>query len=181
MKKYNVIVVDPPWNLKKIKRKVRSNQVGFDYKTMSIDEIKNLPIKKLANKNSWLFLWATQKYLFKAKDVLEEWGFNHLITMCWKKEYGRSNGMPLYGFRWNAEFVLVGYIEKPEIYPKRKLIKACFSAVNEGHSVKPGLFYDEVGKLGKKRIDLFARNKRDGWDVWGNEVESDIDMKLKAH
>jgi N6-adenosine-specific RNA methylase IME4 len=88
----------------------------------------------------------------------------------WEKTYGRSAGMPLYGFRWNAEFILIGYKNKPQLFPKRKLIPLVFQAENIKHSKKPDKFYKMVEVLGDKRIDLFARNEREGWDVWGNEV-----------
>lgn len=175
-KKYQIIVVDPPWPIKKITTKQRHNQVKMDYEVMSLDEIRQFSIENLADEKSYCFLWTTQKYLFQTKDILEGWGFHHLLTMGWKKEYGRSSGMALYGFRWNLEFILVGTKGKFPALPKQKLIKASFSAVNQGHSIKPDEFYNAIEHLGQNRIDLFARKKRNGWDVWGNEVESDIEL-----
>lgn len=174
--KYNIIVVDPPWPIKKLTHKARPNQVKMDYAIMSLNNIADLPISKLANEQCWCFLWTIQKYLFDSKQILEGWGFNHLLTMVWEKTYGRSSGMPLFGFRWNGEFILVGYKTKPNIWPKQPLIPAVFQAKNLGHSIKPDIFYEMIEKLGKPRIDLFARNKREGWDVWGNEVESNIEL-----
>jgi N6-adenosine-specific RNA methylase IME4 len=176
MKKYNLIVIDPPWKIKKIQNKQRPNQVEMDYPMMSIDEISALPIQKIADDNSWCFLWTTQKYLWDSKPILESWGFNHKLTMVWEKTYGKSAGMPLYGFRWNAEFILVGTMGKKEMFPKTKLIPAVFQAENIRHSQKPNRFYELIEPLGDIRIDIFARQKRDGWDVWGNEVESDINL-----
>ncbi len=173
-KKYQVIVVDPPWQVKKIQNKQRPNQVEMDYPMMSIEQIKNVPISDLAEDDSWCFLWTTQKYLWESKAILESWGFNHKLTMVWEKTYGKSAGMALYGFRWNGEFILVGTKGKKDMFPKSKLIPAVFSAENIRHSEKPQRFYDLVSTLGETRIDMFARKKRDGWDVWGNEVESDI-------
>jgi len=169
-KKYDLIVVDPPWPLKKLTHKSRPNQVGFDYPTLSIDEIKQLPIDRICKDNCWLFLWTIQKYLFDSKSILENWGFNFLATGTWEKTYGRSSGMPLYGFRWNVEFILIGYRNKPDLWPKRKLIPLAFQAENIRHSQKPDIFYDMVMPLGQDRIDIFARKRRDGWDSWGNEV-----------
>ena len=170
-KKYNIIVVDPPYPIKKILRKTRDNQTKeLDYPTMSMQEIKKLEIKTLADDDCWIFLWTTQKYLFESKDLLEHWGFNYLCLMAWKKTYGISAGMPLFGFQWNAEFILVGYNKKPDIYPKRKLIPLIFEAENIKHSKKPDKFYNLIENLGKEKIDIFARNTRHGWDVWGNEV-----------
>ena len=174
--KYKIIVVDPPWPIKKITHSARPKQVEMDYKMMSLDDIKNLNINEIADDDALIFLWTTQKYLWNAREILEHWGFKFLITMVWEKTYGRSAGMPLFGFRWNAEFILVGYKSKPAMWPKRKLIPAVFQAENIRHSEKPQKFYDLIAPLGETRIDLFARKKRDGWDVWGNEVESDIKL-----
>ncbi len=174
MKKYQIIVVDPPWKVKKIANRQRPNQVEMDYSMMSIDEICRLPIADIADEDCWCFLWTTQKYLWDSKSILEGWGFNHLLTMVWEKTYGKSAGMPLYGFRWNGEFILVGTKGKKTMFPKTKLIPAVFSAENIRHSQKPQRFYDLVEPLGETRIDIFARSKRKGWDVWGDEVKSDI-------
>ena len=90
----------------------------------------------------------------------------------WEKTYGVSAGMPLYGYGWNAEFILVGYCgDKPTLWPKRSLIPLVFQGENIKHSQKPDVFYKNIEVLGNDRIDMFARNKRDGWDVWGDEIE----------
>lgn len=176
-KKYSIIVVDPPWDAKKLTHKARPNQKKMDYQTMSLEEIKSIDVGSLAEDNSMVFLWTTQKYLFDARQVLEGWGFKFLLTMVWEKTYGKSAGMPLFGFRWNAEFILVGYRGTIELWPKRKLIPAVFSAPNIRHSQKPELFQDLVDNLSSgSKLELFARRKRVGWDVWGNEVECDIQL-----
>ena len=143
----------------------------MDYPLMELDEIKQMPIKNLAKDKCWVFLWTTQKYLFNAKSVLENWGFNFLCMGVWEKTFGKSAGMPLFGFRWNAEFILIGYNKKPDLWIKGKpLIPLCFQAENIRHSQKPDKFYKMIEPLGNDRIDIFARQKRKGWDVWGNEV-----------
>ena len=170
-KKYDLIVVDPPWKIKKLTHKARPNQIKMDYPLMDLDEIKALPIKNLAKEHCWIFLWTTQKYLFKSKEILEDWGFKYLVMAVWQKTFGKSAGMPLYGFRWNAEFIAVGYNKKPDLWIKGKpLIPLVFQAENIKHSKKPDQFYKMIEPLGKNRIDIFARNKRAGWDVFGNEV-----------
>lgn len=168
-KKYQVIVVDPPWELKKITHRERPNQTRMDYQMLSVEDISTLPVSTLSQDSCWLFLWTIQKYLFKSKEILEQWGFTYLLTMVWEKTYGRSAGMPLYGFRWNAEFILVGYKNKPELWPKRSLIPTVFQAPNVRHSQKPDKFYELITPLGEPRLDMFARDTRDGFDVWGNE------------
>jgi N6-adenosine-specific RNA methylase IME4 len=169
-KKYQIIVVDPPWPIKKITRRMRPNQVKMDYSLMTLEQIRSLPVNKLATDKSYCFLWTTQKHLFIAKDILDSWGFARLLTMGWIKKYGKSSGMPLFGFRWNLEFIHVGIKGHLPALPKQKLIPAGFCAINYGHSKKPDEFYKAIEHLGTSRIDLFARKQREGWDVWGNEV-----------
>jgi len=174
--KYDLIVVDPPWTIKKLTSNQRPKQVEMDYKVMSIEEIKSLKIGKIASEDSWCFLWTTQKYLWDAKEIIESWGFKYRFLMNWKKEFGISAGMPLFGFRWNSEFILVGTKGKKDLWVKGKpLIPMCFSAENIGHSIKPAKFYEIIDPLGEKKIDLFARKERKGWDVWGDEVDCDKD------
>lgn len=179
-KKFDIIVVDPPWQLKKLTHKARSKQIGFPYKCMDVQSIKKLPIDLISHDKSILFLWTTQKYLFESKIILEAWGFNHFLTMVWEKIYGKSSGMPLFGFRWNAEFILVGTKRKLNIWPKQKLIPCVFQAPNIGHSCKPDYFYDMIYPLGKSHVDIFARKKREKWDAWGDEVESSLDFTVLA-
>ncbi len=172
--KYDLIVVDPPWNVRKLTHRARPKQTKMDYKTMDLEDIGNLEVRSISSKSCWCFLWTTQKFLFQAPKIIEGWGFRHLLTMVWEKTYGRSAGMPLYGFRWNAEFILVGRRGKTPTWPKKKLIPAVFSAENIRHSQKPDLFYEMVEPLGKRRVDLFARKEREGWETWGNEVSGGV-------
>lgn len=172
MKKYQIIVVDPPWEIQKIQRRVRPNQVEMDYPMMSLGEIKALPIGALASDKSVLFLWTIDKYLYESKPILEGWGFNYHLTMAWDK----CNGMAMYGFHRQTEFVLVGLKGNHEAYPKRPTIRTSFTAKSKRHSQKPDEFYSMLDNLEGRRIDLFARERRFGWDVWGNEVDSDIDL-----
>lgn len=167
-KKYQVIYADPPWDVKKIKRKVRPNQVEFDYPTMSLEEIKNMPVRDITADNCVLFLWTTQAYLPKAFEVMESWGFKYQRTITWDKQ----NGMCLFGFHNRTEFLLFGYKGKIEMYPKRKTIPTMFqiSSKKLRHSQKPDEIRNAISVFGDTRIELFARQDSDGWDVWGNEV-----------
>ena len=183
MKKYQIIVIDPPWEIKKVIKRVRPNQVEMDYSMMSLSEIKALPIKNIADEtNCILFLWTIDKYLYDSRAILEYWGFNYHRTMSWDK----TNGLAMYGFNYQTEFTLVGFMGKQEAYPKRKTIRTSFSAKATFHSEKPDAFYEMLDILPHNpRIDIFARRKREGllihnkWDIYGNEVESDIELEGK--
>ena len=172
-KKYQIIYADPPWDVKKILRKVRPNQQApLDYPTMSLEQIKALPVKNISDDNACLFLWTTHAYLPKAFDVMTSWGFKYQRAITWDKQ----NGMCLFGFHHRTEFLLFGYRGKIEMYPKRKAFPTMIQAKSEKHSSKPQIFRDLISTFGETKIELFARIKTEGWDVWGNEVECDIDL-----
>ena len=165
-KKYQIIYADPPWDVKKIKRKVRPNQIEMDYPTMSLDEIKSLPVGEISESNSVLFLWTTHAYLPRAFEVVNSWGFKYQRTITWDKR----NGMCLFGFHHRTEFLLFGYKGRIEMYPRRKAFPTMVTAKSIRHSEKPQVFRDLISPFGEKRIELFARTQTPGWDVWGNEV-----------
>ncbi len=178
-KKYQIIVADPPWQIKKIQKRVRPNQIDIDYPMMSVDEIKTLQVSNIADDVCMLFLWTIDKYLYQTKDILETWGFNYHLTMAWDK----TNGLAMYGFNRQTEFILVGLKGKHDAFPARKTVRTSFSAKSERHSAKPDVFYEMLDVLPlNPRIDLFARKPRtsllvqNNWDIWGNEVESDIEL-----
>ena len=175
MKKYKIIYADPPWRYKN-KRTGGSMKSGSSqkYSTMDFEEVKKLPVEKIANSNSVLFLWSTVPFLPKILKVMESWGYRYKTSIFWEK-IGRL-GMGFW-FRGQVEILLVGI--KGEVKPFRIQKKNILHVKIRGHSQKPDEFYEliEMIKL-KPRIELFARNKRKGWDVWGNEVESDIKMEI---
>jgi len=165
---YGTIVVDPPWPVKKTgKRKSRPNQgTILDYPTMTLEEIKALPVQSIAADNAVLFLWTTHGFLESAFDVIRAWGFKYQRCLTWDK----GNGICLSGFHHRTEFCLFGYRGTFDTFPKRKAIPTVFSGKSERHSAKPDEFYRLVEPMHDRRIDIFARRPRDGWTVWGNEV-----------
>ena len=171
-KKYQIIVVDPPWEISKIKKRVRPNQVDMDYPMMTLHEIARLPVALIAGEKCTCFIWTIDKYLYQTPDILKAWGFKYHLTMAWDK----TNGLAMYGFNRQTEFILVGLKGKHDAYPKRKTIRSSFSAKSQYHSAKPDLFYEMLDSLEGERIDIFARKERKSlliknhWDVWGNEV-----------
>jgi len=176
MKKYNIIYADPPWPIKIISRKVRPKQLDMPYNVMSFRDICELPVKNICNIDEChLFLWTTQKWLPKAFEVVDNWGFKYNCAITWDKTYGFTP----FSFMWSTEFLLYGQLKnKWKKPPGIGKFKTCFQHKPEGHSKKPDLFRKIIvafcGSL--PRIELFARQKTEGWDVWGDEVESDINL-----
>lgn len=174
-KKYKTILADPPWELGNMRMKKARPNAKLPYKRMKLQEIKDLPVGKLADKECNLFLWTTHTFLPHAFEVLKSWGFKYHCCLTWDK----TNGIPCWGFKRETEFVLFGYKGKIIVKQKGRFIHTLFKEKLTTHSTKPKIFYEILeSNTPKPRIELFARNKRDGWDAWGNEVGNETQKVL---
>ncbi len=169
---YRCIVIDPPWDIKKIEREERPNQgVTLDYPTMSLEEIADeslVPVRTHADDDCHLYLWVTHKYLPAGLDLMEQWGFRYQCMMTWRKNVGITP----FSWMYDTEHVLFG--RKGNLPLTQLGLRLSFDAPVQGHSVKPEVFYERVRAASPgPRIDMFARTEREGFEVWGNEV-SDV-------
>lgn len=170
-KKYSIIYADPPWKYKD------SNCEGaaeHQYNTMSIEEICNLPVNQIADKNCILFLWATYPKMQEAMKVIETWGFTYkTIGFQWiklnKNEIGCYFGLGRWT-RGNTEPCLIAVKGKPKRI-SASISQLVFAPITK-HSEKPPVVRKKIIELigDLPRIELFARQQADGWDCWGNEV-----------
>lgn len=170
-KKYKIIYADPPWQYKD---RGCSGACEKHYKTMKLEEIKNLPIAKIASKDCVLFLWTTYPQLKQAIEVIEAWGFRYkTIGFQWVKKNRSGNGFFFGLGRWtrgNTEPCLIATKGKPQRV-SNKVSQLILEPVGR-HSAKPGVVRDKIVELtgeGEK-IELFARQQVEGWDCWGDEV-----------
>ena len=164
--RYATVVIDPPWPIARIDRSARPGQSGFDYPTMSLDEIGDLPIPGLLADDAWVLLWTTQKFLPSCFGLLEDWDLTYRWTMVWHKPGGFQ---PYNCPQFNAEFVVVGARGNPRVHDA-KAFNAVFEAPRGAHSEKPQAFYDLVGRTLGLGLDMFARQAREGWMGWGDEA-----------
>ena len=182
--KYRTIVADPPWKYGKWGKadpKTRPNCKEYDmpYETMSIEEIKALNVAGLADVNCELYLWTTQKYLPHAFEVLKAWGFKYCQTLTWcKTPRGKGQGGV---YCPTNEFLILGRKGK---MPKVKRIDTTWWNIKRTnkHSKKPEFFQELIETVSHApRLEMFARRKRVGWDIWGNELENDVELETSAN
>lgn len=180
LKKYQIVYADPPWQYKVYSKKGESRSAESYYPTMSIDDICKLPVKNITDDNSVLFMWMTFPTLKEGLRVISEWGFKYkTVAFVWIKQNKKVPSL-FWGMgfwtRANAEICILATKGKPKRI-SAKVHQVILSPIEE-HSKKPNEARNRIVELmgDLNKIELFARQKEEGWDVWGNEVDSDIDL-----
>ena len=163
---YQTIVLDPPWDWGDEGDADQFGRARPTYATMSIDEIAELPVLDLAEKNAHIYLWITNRSLPKGFGLLQAWGFRYVTALTWcKPHFGMGNY-----YRGQTEHVLFGVRGSLPIL--RNNVGTWFQAPRgERHSSKPDAFYQLVESCSPGPwLEMFAREPRKGWVSWGAEV-----------
>ena len=162
--KYRIIYADPPWSY-------GDNRTGIggaieQYPTMSLEDICKLPVPDITDENAVLFLWATTPLIREGLQVIESWGFEYKTLFTWDKVrsfFGHYNAVA-------QEFLLIG--TKGSCLPDSNILPHSVVRIEKGrHSEKPEGFRQLIDSMYKygNRVELFARKKTEGWEVYGNE------------
>ena len=188
---YNILYSDPPWPYDNMKNR-DPKMGGITYPVMTLEDIKNFPIDELAADDCALFMWATMPKLREALEVIEAWKFRY--TTCaftWIKlnptgkliqdgkdvilHKGVYSGLG-HWTNGNAELCLFAKRGRPKRVKKN--VKQVIIAPRGRHSAKPPEIRDRIVELmgNLPRVELFAREEAEGWDVFGNEVSNSIDL-----
>lgn len=174
-KKYNIIYADPPWTFKTYSEKGKEKKSAENhYDCMKIEDIYNLPIQNIADDDCVLLLWVTYPLLKEGLQTIEEWGFTYKTCgFSWIKKNKKADSFFWglgYWTRSNNEICLLATKGKPKRVSK-SVHQIVYKPI-ERHSKKPDIIRDKIVELcgDLPRIELFARDKTPGWDVWGNEV-----------
>lgn len=163
--KYNTVLADPPWDINQKGKRGASNH----YELMTLDRIKAMPIKELCAENAHLYLWIPNGLLQEGLDVIKAWGFTFRSPIYWiKPRLGLGNYIRnasetcLFATRGHAP---VKFHAQPN----------WLFAPLQDHSHKPEEQYAIIERLSSgPYLELFARRRQPGWDVWGNEIDADI-------
>jgi len=176
-KKYDIIYADCPWQYDD-KALAGNRGAGCKYDVQSVDWLKSLRVKEIASDNSALFFWVTMPQLNNAIEVMNAWGFAFKTNaFTWVKMNKVATDTLFWGMgRWtrsNAELCLLGTRGKPQ--RESAGVHSVIMSPIGAHSEKPQEARDRIIQLcgDKPRIELFSRNRVDGWDAWGNQVDSD--------
>ncbi len=178
--RFQIVLADPPWRYGD--SGVRGG-VDHHYPTMSLAQIIDLPVSKLAADNAALFLWTTWPFMAEALQVIWEWGFSYkTCAFTWVKTTGQGKDAMGLGHwtRGNTEPCLLATRGKPKRLDagvRQVLLDETFSeetlfAQRGKHSAKPPETRDRIVRLlgDVPRLEMFARERSPGWTTWGNEV-----------
>lgn len=186
MKKYNIIYADPAWSYynDSTAKQDCTTVKGMrrpPYPVMSSNEIKALPVSEICDDNAILFIWTTDYHLAKCIEVITAWGFEYkTVGFVWAKKNKKGEQvcfMGAYTMKSGVELCLLATKGKDaHKLVKKHNVRAYVESQRLNHSKKPDEIRDRIVELvgDLPRIELFAREVPQGWDVWGNEVESSV-------
>ncbi len=169
--KYKTVVIDFPYTVDNFRGTHHSINLknGLPYKMMKDEELENFPINDFADEQCSLFLWTIQGKLEFTINLLKKWGFKYHCVIVWNK----TKGIVVSGFNRITEFIVFGYRGKYDIKQKGTSMPTMFTEKSTKHSKKPNMFYDMLlNNTNTPRIDIFARTRHEGFESWGDEVET---------
>jgi N6-adenosine-specific RNA methylase IME4 len=183
--RFGTILCDPPWRFGNRTGKVAPEHGRLRrYSTLSLDEIKEIPVAGLALDQSHLYLWCPTAMIREGLDVMEAWGFEYKTQIYWRKvrKDGGSDGRGVgFYFRNVVEPVLFGVRGGLRTGPAGRRQVNYIESMKREHSRKPDELYPVIEACSPgPYLEMFARSRRDGWSVWGDEVESSIVVGVPA-
>ena len=165
-RKYDIIYADPPWRYEYPPMGATNRSIENHYPTMSIDELKQMVIPMQSN--AVMFMWASAPKLKESIELLEFWGFTYRTCIVWDK---KVIGMG-YWARNQHELLLIGVRGHFSPPAPTLRISSIYSKKRTEHSAKPTFFRTWISEAypNKTKLEMFARERIEGWDAWGNDV-----------
>lgn len=183
---YRILYADPPWQYENDGLK-KYGHAASHYDTLSIDNLRQLPIKALAEQHAVLFLWVTAPMSLACAPVIEAWGFTFKTQLVWDKM--RHNFGYYVGIQHELLYICTRGRCRPDVHDLVGSVRRCCPDVHDldesvhriprtQHSTKPKAFRDLIDMLYPegRRLELFAREQSVGWDTWGNEVRANKEV-----
>ena len=186
--KYTTVLADPPWQFTNRTGKMAPEHKRLNrYSTLSLDEIKSLPVSDVCTEKAHLYLWIPNALIQEGLDTMREWGFQYKSNIVWQKirKDGEPDGRGVgFYFRNTTEIILFGVKGKGfrTLQPGRSQVNVIKSRKRE-HSRKPDEQYKLIESCSPgKYLELFGRGGRKKWKVWGDQSnEYDIDWNTYKH
>ena len=174
MGKFKTVVIDPPWpadashfTLPAAGRNVQ-RYYPMPYDTMSLEEIGQIDIASILDRDALVFCWTTTRFLPLSFQVLKDWGLRYRFTMVWHKTKGPQL---LNTPKYNAEYVVVGATGNPRFLDTKAFRMVNLWECGMTNSKKPEQFYDLLRRVTPSpRLDIFGRRRIAGFHSWGNEA-----------
>lgn len=180
-KKYKTIYADPPWQFQNRTGKVAPENKRLNrYPTMTLNDIKSLPISEVTDEKCHLYLWVPNALLPDGLEVMKAWGFEYKTNLIWEKvrKDGQPDGRGVgFYFRNVTEVLLFGVKgdKNRTLQPGRSQVNL-LRTIKREHSRKPDEFVDLIEACSPGPfLELFARGNRIGWDMWGNQANDDYE------
>lgn len=174
---YQCLVIDPPW-FYHLRNNDKTHRNKITYPAMQIEEILALPIPGLCDENgAVLWLWYTNNHVIEATDCIRHWGFQLKTILTWEKisQNGKTRLGTGHWLRNSTEHCILAVRGKVTSFSHSKKLtnqSTIIKAPRREHSRKPDEFYKLVEHLCEgTKLEMFARQRRVGWDYWGNEVD----------
>ena len=176
-RRFATIMADPPWRFQNSTGKVAPEHRRLNrYGTMTLDDIKALPLRQVAAETCHLYLWVPNALLPEGLAVMAAWGFRYKANVVWHKirKDGGSDGRGVgFYFRNVTELLLFGVIGKNArtLRPGRTQVNMVQTRKRE-HSRKPDEQYELIESCSPgPYLEMFGRGVRNGWTTWGNQAE----------
>ena len=180
-KLFSIVYADPPWDYKGQTQiglgGVSSGGAKSHYSTLKLDDLKRLDISSLCEKDCLLFMWSSSPHLDQAIDLMRAWGFSWAtVAFAWDKQ--RVN--PGFYTMSQVELCLVGKRGKIPQPRGARNVRQLVSELRTKHSAKPLAVRQRIEEMfpTQAKIELFAREQAPGWSVWGDQVQSDVQIKF---
>lgn len=179
---FSTIYADPPWRFQNRTGKMApEHQRLLRYPTMTLEEIRELPVNRVAGSEAHLYLWVPNALLAEGLEVLRRWGFTYKTNLVWykvRKDGGPDGRGVGFYFRNVTELLLFGVRGSMRtLQPGRRQVNLLPSRKRE-HSRKPDEMYEIVEACSPgPYLELFARHPRPGWAQWGNEQVEDLSRR----
>ena len=169
---YDLVMADPPWRFETYSDKGLGKSAQSHYDCESLDYIKALPVHELGRGDCILWLWATHPMLPQAFEVVKAWGFRYATSGVWVKR--TVNGKLAFGtgykLRCASEPFIIATLGNPQTV---RDIRTVIEGPIREHSRKPDEAYAAADRMFPKavrKLDMFSRESRPGWETWGNEA-----------